>query len=346
MLSILLTPFSVLYGLITRLRNGFYDRGWIKSYSFDSCATICVGNLSVGGTGKTPMVEYLIRLLLPHYSLAVLSRGYGRQTKGFRLAGEQDTASTLGDEPFQFYKKWQGKISVAVCENRVEGMNRLLNSDRKIDVVLLDDAFQHRRLKPSFSILLTDYSKPFFVDHLLPKGRLREGRRASTRAQVVVVTKCPATVQEASYRSAIHNYAAIKPLFFSSIKYGTPVALAEGSQIGKDVLLVTGIANSKPLVDYCHTVFTVKGYYHFVDHHHYSPADIISIQERAIACNSKILTTEKDMVKLISGELTSVLKKDLWFYQPIETFFLNSGSEFDNAIVHHIENYLHRSTTK
>jgi len=344
-LSVLLTPFSVLYGLITHGRNFLYDRGWLKSYSFQACAIISVGNLSVGGTGKTPMIEYLVRLLLPHYSLAVLSRGYGRQTKGYRLANAQDTALTLGDEPFQYFKKWPQQILVAVCEDRVEGITRLLKSEQKIDVVLLDDAFQHRRIKPSLSILLTDFAKPFFSDHLLPKGRLREARKGSMRAQMVVVTKCPDLEKqvETKYQEAVRVYAGNKPLFFSSIKYQSPLSFNGSHTIKKDILLVTAIANSKPLVEYTRMHYTIKGQYHFVDHHHYTPADVELIQRKALEINSCILTTEKDMVKLIAQELKPHLKVEYWFYLPIETVLLNSGSEFDKIITEKINTHLYRS---
>jgi len=168
MLPIILAPFSWLYGAVMEIRNFCYDRGLRKSFSFNQ-AVISVGNLSVGGTGKTPMIEYLVRLLSKKYSIAILSRGYGRKTQGFRLANHADDAGTIGDEPIQFYKKFGGAIAIAVCEDRAVGINQLLSARKSIQVILLDDAFQHRRVRPMFSILLTEFSKPFFSDFVLPK---------------------------------------------------------------------------------------------------------------------------------------------------------------------------------
>ncbi|MBS1949955.1 MAG: tetraacyldisaccharide 4'-kinase [Cytophagales bacterium] len=339
MLSILLTPFSILYGFVTQIRNLFYDRGWIKSYSFNQCAVIGVGNLSLGGTGKTPVIEYLVRLLLPRHSIAVLSRGYGRRTQGFRLGNDQDDATTLGDEPFQFYNKWKGKIKVAVCEDRVEGVNRLLKIDPKIEVVLLDDVFQHRRLKLLFSILLTEFSKPFFRDYLLPKGRLRESRRGSSRTDVVVVTKCNESRDEEKFKNAIGYYAGNKPVFFSFIKYLGTVPFGKNITINKKIILVTGIANSKPILNYARENFSLIRHFNFADHHYYSITDIESIQSEAGQTQAAILTTEKDWVKLIAQPLQDAVKKELWFYLSIEHCFFNSGSEFDKMIINKIEHH-------
>src|SRR5882672_55290 len=165
MLSILLFPFAFLYGLVTRVRNLLYDIGWKKSYAFQP-ALISVGNLNVGGTGKTPMIEYLVNLLNGKYSLAILSRGYGRNTRGFLLAEMHDDATTIRDEPFQFYRKYGNQVSVVVCESRVEGITKLMKRKPDVQVILLDDAFQHRAVKALFSVLLTDFSKPFFNDYL------------------------------------------------------------------------------------------------------------------------------------------------------------------------------------
>ena len=335
MLSIILAPFSWLYGAVTRFRNFLYDIGLKKSYSFDQ-AVISVGNLSVGGTGKTPMIEYLVRLLSNDYSIAILSRGYGRKTKGFRLAGESDDASTIGDEPLQFHQKFKGKVEIAVCENRVEGINQLMVLKKSIQVILLDDAFQHRRVKPLYSILLTDFSKPFFKDHILPKGRLRESRKGSSRANVVVVSKCKSLTAEveAEYAKEIQSYSGDKSVFFSAIGYNKPVSL-QNSQIGKDVVLVTGIANSKPLVEHISEKINLCFHFDFGDHHDYSIKEVEAIQQKASAMNASILTTEKDFVKL-----ERLVDKKLWFYLPIQTQFLNSGSEFDKSVLEKIKSHL------
>jgi tetraacyldisaccharide 4'-kinase len=339
-LSILLFPFAFLYGLVTRFRNFLYDHGIKKSYSFTP-AVISVGNLSVGGTGKTPMIEYLVNLLGDTYSLAILSRGYGRITRGFLMAEMHDDAQTIGDEPFQFYRKYGSKVSIAVCESRVEGINRLMKRKPGVQVVLLDDAFQHRSVRPLFSILLTDYSRPFFDDHLLPAGRLRESRRSALRADVLVVTKCPVISVElqAEFRSKIKLYAGEKTVLFSGIGYKEPVPMIAEGVTNKRVIVVTGIANSRRVVDYVSDHFDLVEHISFDDHHRYSAADVRSVQKRADSGVS-IITTEKDFVKLVSPELNAVIDRKLWFYLPIEITFLNNGSEFDKLIHMKIEAHL------
>jgi tetraacyldisaccharide 4'-kinase len=339
MLSLLLYPFSVLYHGVTSLRNVLFDKGLIRSVTFEK-AVICVGNLSVGGTGKTPMIEYLVNLLGDRYSVAILSRGYGRATSGYRIAGNQENASTLGDEPFQFYKKFGSKVSVAVCESRVVGISRLLAENPSVNVILLDDAFQHRAVRPLFSILLTDYAKPFFSDFLLPRGRLRESRSGSRRADVVVVTKCnslPETIAS-QFQDSIQQEAGPKPVFFSGIRYREPVPFGNGV-MGKNVVLVSGIANSATLVDYVSKTFHLVDHVQFGDHHPYSKSEVQNIESKASTLAAVILTTEKDMVKLISPTLNDAMNKKLWFYLPIETYFLKSGLEFDKQITGKIENH-------
>ncbi len=335
MLFLILAPFSWLYGAVMRFRNFLYDKGWKRTYSFDH-AVVSVGNLSVGGTGKSPMIEYLVRLLSNDYSIAILSRGYGRKTKGFRLADDSDNASTIGDEPFQFYKKFKGKVEIAVCEDRVEGINQLLTLKKSIRVILLDDAFQHRRVKPLFSILLTDFAKPFFNDFILPRGRLRESRKGSSRANVIVVTKCTSMPgeTETNYKSEIQSYSQVKPVFFSTIGYNKPISLVN-AQINKDVIVVTGIANSKPLVDHVSEKINLRYHFDFADHHVYSTKEVEEIQQRALTFQASILTTEKDFAKL-----EGIVDKKLWFYLPIETRFLNNGSEFDKMVVDKIKSHL------
>jgi len=334
MLSIILAPFSWLYGAVMKFRNFCYDRGLRKSFAFDQ-AVISVGNLSMGGTGKTPMIEYLVRLLSKEYSVAILSRGYGRKTRGFRLANNSDDATTIGDEPCQFYKKFKETITVAVCEDRVEGIVQLISSDKSIQVILLDDAFQHRRVRPMFSILLTELAKPFFNDFVLPKGRLREGRLGASRSDVVVVTKCGTLTDELErqYKSHIRRYAT-KPVYFSKIAYIKPASLGD-SQIKKDIVLVTGVANSKPMIEHIREKVTVRYHFDYSDHHEYSAGEIEQIQAKAISLDASILTTEKDFVKI-----ENKVDKKLWFYLPIETQFVKNGSEFDALVLQKIKNHL------
>ncbi len=337
MLSLLLFPFAFLYGLVTRLRNFLYDWGWKRSHAFD-CATISVGNLNVGGSGKSPMIEYLVNLLIEKYSVAILSRGYGRITHGFLLAEKHDDATTIGDEPFQFYRKYGSRVTVVVCESRVEGMTKLMKKKPGVQVVLLDDAFQHRAVKPLFSVLLTDFSKPFFNDHLLPMGRLRESRRGSARADVIVVTKCDNLSDEKGheFKTRLSRYAGPKPVYFSGVGYKAPRAMEGDESLNNNIVLVTGIANSRPMVDYVSSNFNLIHHFNFGDHHRYSFEDIKVIQMKA-RLSAHILTTEKDMVKLIAPEWRNVMDKKLWFYLPIESYFLKSGSEFDKMIEQKIE---------
>jgi tetraacyldisaccharide 4'-kinase len=340
MLSILLFPFAFLYGLVTGFRNFLYDIGLKKSYSFQP-AVISVGNLNVGGTGKTPMIEYLVTLLNKKYSIAILSRGYGRKTHGFLLAEMHDDASTIGDEPFQFFRKYGNQLSIAVCESRVEGITKLMKRRPTVQVILLDDAFQHRAVKPLFSILLSDFSKPFFKDSLLPQGRLRESRKGSARADVLIVTKCMdiSDEVESEFKLNLQRCAGPKPVFFSGVGYKEPSALEGGKLMCRDIVLVTGIASSKPIVDYVSAHFNLTHHFQFNDHHNYSIDDIKVIQRRANAATS-ILTTEKDAVKLVGQDLNKAMDKKLWFYLPIETFFLNRGAEFDQLVTMKIESHL------
>lgn len=334
MLSIILAPFSWLYGAVMKFRNFCYDRGIRKSYAFKH-AVVSVGNLSMGGTGKTPMIEYLVRLLSKEYSVAILSRGYGRKTRGFLLANDSVDASTLGDEPFQYYKKFKDTITVAVCEDRVQGINQLMSFKKSIQVILLDDAFQHRRVRPMFSILLTEFAKPFFSDFVLPKGRLREPRRGGSRSDVIIVTKCGTLTEnvEQHFASEIHKYAS-KPVYFSKIGYVKPVS-ASDSQIKKDIVLVTGIANSKPMIEHIKEKVTVRYHFDYTDHHEYTAGEIEQIQSKAASLNASILTTEKDFVKI-----ENKVDKKLWFYLPIETQFVKNGSEFDAMVFQKIKNHL------
>jgi tetraacyldisaccharide 4'-kinase len=209
---------------------------------------------------------------------------------------------------------------------------------KSVQVILLDDAFQHRRVKPLYSLLLTDFSKPFFRDFILPKGRLRESRRGSSRADLIIVSKCkPITPEiEKDFKKKIELYAGKKPVFFSSIGYNKPIAQTN-SQIGKDVVLVTGIANSKPLVDHIAEKINLRFHFDFGDHHEYTTKQVDEIQQKALALNASILTTEKDFVKL-----EMMVDKKLWFYLPIETQFLNNGSEFDKMVVEKVKTHLRK----
>jgi len=305
-------PFVPVYYSVTWLRNKLYDLGIKKSVSFDF-PVVCVGNLSIGGTGKTPMIEYLIKLLKNDYSVATLSRGYKRKTKGFQLADLNATSESIGDEPFQFFSKFKDDIQVAVDSDRVNGIIRLISLKKSPEIILLDDAFQHRRVKAGLNILLTTYDALFVDDFVLPAGNLREPRRGYKRANIVVVTKCPKRLNETD---KIRIIKRIKPsgfqnVFFSSIEYSDTIK-SIGNEKKLESLnrftLVTGIANAKPLVDFLKEKQLKFEHLNFQDHHDFSDSDIEELNKREL-----IITTEKDFMRL---QKYNSLKEKL-FYLPI-----------------------------
>jgi tetraacyldisaccharide 4'-kinase len=340
-LRIILFPFAILYDAVTWIRNRLYDRGFKPAASFD-LPVVCIGNLSVGGTGKTPMVEYLVRLLENTHRLATLSRGYKRTTRGFRIASNIDTPQTLGDEPYQFYQKFGDRVTVAVGEERAYAIPAILQS-RDVEVILLDDAFQHRRVRPSFSILLTDYNRPFYNDYLLPAGRLREARGGAERADLVVVTKCPDSVSDEErieIEKSIREYVS-KPVFFSTIKYGTPLPCGTDSRgMADEVFLVSGIANARPLREYVKMHFRLIDHLEYPDHHEYSLNDVDEITRRLQAHPSaSILTTEKDINKLGGLTVRSGFPPDKLFYLPIQLQILKNGRDFDEMLLSHLSSF-------
>lgn len=327
----LLFPFAILYGLITSTRNFLYDKGILKSYSF-GIPIIAVGNLSVGGTGKTPQIEYLVRLLSPNYKIATLSRGYKRQSKGFILADSDSNAAILGDEPFQFFKKFP-TIQVAVDVDRRNGIEQLLNQKEKPEIILLDDAFQHRKVKAGFYILLTAYEDLFSDDFLLPTGNLRESRKGAKRANLIIVTKCPFNITEQECHR-IKGALGIKiPIFFSSVVYDAKVYNDTNNLTVREVksiekILLAGIAKPKPFLDYLNS--GKDEIILFSDHHHFNENDILSIKSKA---NDKIIiTTEKDFVRLNS----KILKKQL-YYLPIKSKFTKDQEVFDQTILNYLK---------
>lgn len=315
----LLLPLAWLYGLITSLRNYLYDIGHYRSAKFET-PIICVGNLAVGGSGKTPMTEYLIRHL-NNKKIGVLSRGYKRKTKGFRLASARDDAASIGDEPYQLFLKFK-EIPIAVSEERALGAAELLHAEA-CEAIVLDDGFQHRAITPFFSILLTDCEKPFTEDYLLPAGRLRESRKGAKRAHAIVVTKCPDLSQDRrnEISKAIQKYTQA-PVFFAKIHYSPLAAFGNGEARSKAVL-VSGLANASSFKSYCESRFEAVRHFDFPDHYSYSSNDIRQIEELATASEAMIVTTEKDYVKLMKN----VSYRD-WFYLPIEIKFLDFENEF------------------
>lgn len=328
----LLFPFAILYGMITSIRNFLFDKGILKSYSFD-LPIIAVGNLSVGGTGKTPQIEYLIRLLSDKYKVATLSRGYKRQSKGFILAEASSNAAILGDEPFQFFQKFKN-IQVAVDADRKNGIEQLLSLPEKPEVILLDDAFQHRKVKAGFYILLTSYGDLYSDDFMLPTGNLRESRSGAKRANLIIVTKCPFNLS-LDKQNDIRNrlkVSANQELYFTFIAYDNfiygenrKVNVNEIQSASK--LLVAGIAKPEPFFTYLQNTNDVC--LSFPDHHNFTDKDILEIKN--LAQNNIIITTEKDYVRLKGS-----LPNEQLFYLPIQSSFLSESDDFDKNILNYV----------
>jgi tetraacyldisaccharide 4'-kinase len=298
--KILLRPFSSIYGWITDVRNLLYDRRFLR-VGRPSQFTISVGNLTVGGTGKSPMIEYLIEKFLPSTHTAVLSRGYGRSTKGLLFGVPGATAADIGDEPLQFFQKYGKNVIVAVCENRVKGASAIHRRYPTHNLLLLDDAFQHRAIDRDINILLNDYSRPFYTDLPFPAGRLRESRSGAKRADLVVVTKCPATLSEPEkeqIRTKIKMYTQEDaPVFFSGIRYSSPLGFDLLPVSLKKVKVVTGIASPQPFLTFLKGQYEVIEEIIFPDHHNYTTDDLQRLIKN-LKNDTFVLTTEKDMVKL------------------------------------------------
>lgn len=323
-LNFLLAPISWIYGLLVWLRNLLYDDHIFHSTEV-TIPTICVGNLAVGGTGKTPMAEYLIDLLSKNYKVALLSRGYGRQTSGFRLANEQDTARTIGDEPMQIHRHFP-EIPVAVCADRVRGVKRLQQLFPELQCIILDDAYQHRKLRCGFYVLLTPYDRLYVHDHMLPWGRLRDLPSQSIRANVVVVTKCPDAMQPIDRRIVSNALAmpSYQQLCFAQIAYQT-------LDLPAKPLLLTGIANPLPILHHLQKQYPDTELMAFPDHHAFTNKDVKNILEKAqnYAC---VVTTEKDYMRLQQTPLVEALGDKL-LVQSIQTEFGADKENFDRTIL-------------
>ena len=336
-IRLLLLPFSLLYWFIVSIRNLFYDIGIFKSYTFNT-PVIVIGNLSTGGTGKSPQTEYLIRLLSTVYSVATLSRGYKRKSKGFVLADEKANADMLGDEPYQFYKKFPQAV-VAVDADRKNGIENLLSLSPKPQVIILDDAYQHRRVKAGFYILLTAYGDIYADDFILPAGNLREGRSGAKRANVIIVTKCPhdLSLQEQQRITKKLRPQSGQKVYFTYITYddkvyNTTSAVALSTLKDTSKVMVAGIAKPQPFFEYlCEGDDVCLAY---PDHHYFTEKELKELE--TISRNKIIITTEKDYMRL-AGKLP----EDRLFYLPIKTTFINEGDIFDKTIL----NYVGKSTT-
>ena len=335
----LLLPLSGLFWIGVSLRNLAYKTGLLRSVRFKN-PVICVGNLSVGGTGKSPHVMMVADILKDEFQTAMLSRGYGRKTSGLVIANYSSKVYDIGDEPLQFFNRFKNKIVVAVSESRVIGIRHLINF-YKSEVILMDDGFQHRQVRPGFSILLTDFNDPYTSDYLLPAGNLREPRSGARRADIIIVTKCPDAFS-VKQRDAILNKIHPKPrqkVFFSKVVYSNSAIghrfTLESDEWGEyEVVLVTGIAKAKPFVDFVKLRFKIVHHMEFSDHHNFSIADVQRIDDefdKIPALHKIILTTEKDYMRLKDE---SALIENL-FYLPIEVE-LNDFDGFRNKLLNYV----------
>lgn len=342
-----LLPLSKLYGFGVGVRNLMFKWGILRQREFP-VPVVVVGNIGVGGTGKTPHTEYIVNLLRYKYRVAVLSRGYKRTTKGFVLATRLSSPLDIGDEPYQIYHKFGGDVTVAVCEDRCAGIDELLRLDPKINLVVLDDAFQHRYVKPSVSVVLTEFNNPVFYDRLLPLGRLREPVSAIYRADVVVVSKCPEQLQPLEYAIFKKNLKLFpyQKLFFSRYCYGSlrplfPDVLKDTlhlSWMGEEdsVLALSGIANPKPFIRHLKSFRPKVKVKLFPDHHNFSRKDLDALVRRFDEMEGKrriIVTTEKDAVRLVNNPYFPQSLKGCIYNQPIEVKFDPMNvSDFDMEI--------------
>ncbi len=326
-----------LYWLATFLRNAFFDVGLIRSTYFEE-PVIAIGNLSTGGTGKTPHTEYMVRFLKDKYGIAVLSRGYRRKSTGYKVAGRIPLATLVGDEPAQIKRKFPD-ITVAVDANRVHGIKQLLKEVNKPEVIVLDDAFQHRKLQAGMYVLLTDYSHRYTQDMLLPAGNLRETRGGADRANIIIVSKCPSDLDEVEMKKI---KAELKPrshqeVFFTTIQYGKIIGRLPNWQTR--FVLVTGIAKAAQMVEYLNSKGAQFQHLNYADHHHFSDAEIADIIEKAELNNTKhILTTEKDFQRLP----IEVFEKNGFHvsYLPIEVKFISHEAAFQRTVTEYISAYL------
>jgi tetraacyldisaccharide 4'-kinase len=344
LLKPLLYPLSFLYGGIVWLRNKLYDAGVLSSVSF-SVPVICVGNLSTGGTGKTPHIEYLIRLLQYQYRTATMSRGYKRRTRGFFLAGAGTDAGQIGDEPMQFFRKFP-EVAVSVCEDRMTGIPYLLRKVPDTDVVLLDDAFQHRSVKPGLNILITDCNKPFYKDYILPFGSLRESRKAYHRADIIIVSKCPPDLGKAVQEEMIKKINPLphQKIYFSGIGYDRMFDFFSGEiyiPAGEThMVLVSGIAKPEPMLAHLRTQAKEVHLLRYPDHHYFTQNNLDEIKQTHdnwAVTDKIIVTTEKDAMRLAMHRDILTSWQIRIVVAPITIAFLNDGASFDQDIIQYIE---------
>lgn len=349
--NILLYPFSLLYGAITGFRNFLYNSDILHSQEF-SIPVICVGNLTVGGTGKTPHCEYLINLLKDKFNVALLSRGFKRKTSGFLIANPGMSPHDIGDEPLQICRKFP-VITVAVDRNRINGVKAVLQERPGTEVIILDDGFQHRKIKPGYSILLTDFSRMIIKDHMLPYGELRESLKNMDRADIIIITKTPPDISPIQRRIIVKETAMApwQNLYFTSIGYDEPVPVfttgstsnnifKSGKKEDRGILLVTGIARAEMIKEYLGKFAAEIIHLEFSDHHNFSENDISRISEsfdKLLQPDKYVITTEKDAVRLREFVNIADALKSSFFYIPIGIEFFNDDrNEFDNLIIEYV----------
>jgi tetraacyldisaccharide 4'-kinase len=351
-ITVLLLPFSVIYGIGVSIRNFLFDSGVFPSRIFD-IPVISVGNITVGGTGKTPHVEYILSLLKNDFKVAVLSRGYKRKTSGFIVASETSGVDEIGDEPLQIKKRFPD-AEVAVDGNRVRGIQKLCSLKTDLKAIILDDAFQHRWVKPGITVLLMDYNQPIKDDYLLPAGRLREFSSASKRAAIVVVTKCPPDFKPIERRIMMNNLSLMpwQTLYFSEFSYGEPVPVFDGAlpfpereefrTMRSNILMVTGIASPGTFENHLRTISKSPVKIEFPDHHQYSANDmkrILKVFGDMEGNRNVILTTEKDAMRFRKiNDVDPKISQNLYYF-PISVRFLeNDGKEFKHQILRYVRN--------
>ncbi|HEX6916346.1 MAG TPA: tetraacyldisaccharide 4'-kinase [Chitinophagaceae bacterium] len=345
---VLLLPFALLYGLVIIIRNFLYDKGYLKSARFNF-PLVCVGNLAVGGTGKSPMVEYLVNLLHKEFRVGTLSRGYKRKTKGYVLAGDRTTALEIGDEPMQFHLKFPD-AAVAVGEERLDAVPQLLHDRPELEAIILDDAFQHRAVIAGLNILLTEFSNLFSDDIFLPTGDLRDQRGSYKRADIIVVTKCPAELTIEMKRKTIREIQPYphQQVFFTTIEYGLPYHIASKAtrQITQadEILLVCGIANPQPLKQYIFDQAQTYYQMDYSDHHIFSIDDLREIKRRFARMDAPsgfIITTEKDAMRFLKFR-QEIGDLPLYVLPIRHRFLFAEGRKFDELVISFIRNFKNR----
>ena len=340
--KVVLLPCSKLYGAATYMRNKFFDWKILKEHTFE-VPIITVGNLAVGGTGKTPHVEYIVDAFRKTRKVAVLSRGYRRSTKGFVVAGSTSTPRDIGDEAYQIYHKFDGEVMMVVCEDRVAGIEEIMRINPAIDLIVLDDAFQHRYVKPTVSVVVSEYNRPVYRDSLLPYGNLREGRRGLNRAEILIVSKCPTNMRPFDYSDVRGNYDLMpfQHLFFSHFQYkelrpvfpelATTVPYLAWLGENDRILAIAGIGNRRPFIRQVKSHGARVKVDIYPDHHNYTRKDIEYIQGRFDSLRKGgqriIVTTEKDAVRLKANPYFPYELKASTFYLPISVEFDRPDNE-------------------